>query len=61
MVIEPSGNEVELCRVGTNPQAIAKAALSMTARVKYGRKWHAIPRYCAVRIKEIGIEPERGP
>jgi hypothetical protein len=54
LVTELSGNEVELCRVGSNPEAVAKAARAKTYRVKHTRRWWRLPLYKNVRIVEIG-------
>jgi hypothetical protein len=54
IVTELSGNEVELCRVGTNPEAVAKAARAKTYRVKHTRRWWRLPLYKNVRIVEVG-------
>jgi hypothetical protein len=53
LVIGQSGNEVELCRVDTNPQAVAKAAAAKTYRVRHTRRWWKLPLYKSVRIVEI--------
>jgi hypothetical protein len=53
-VLEQSGNWTELCRVASNPQAVAKAALAKTYRVKHTRRWWRLPLYKNVRIVEIG-------
>jgi hypothetical protein len=54
LVVEQSGNEVELCRVGSNPEAVAKAACAKTYRVKHTRRWWKLPLYKSVRIVEVG-------
>jgi hypothetical protein len=54
IVTELSDNEVELCRVGTNPEAVAKAARAKTYRVRHTRRWWRLPLYKNVRIVEIG-------
>jgi hypothetical protein len=45
MVTERSGNTVELCRVGTNPETIAKGARR--------KRWRGQPRYRSVEIREL--------
>jgi|SoimicmetaTmtHMA_FD_contig_31_17565943_length_260_multi_1_in_0_out_0_1 hypothetical protein len=49
IVKEPRGEEVELCRVDSNPEAIAKAARSRIFRI--GKK--EMKRYDYVRVIEI--------
>jgi hypothetical protein len=53
LVIGQSGNEVELCRVSTNPKAVAAAAAAKTYRVRHTRRWWRLPLYKSVRIVEV--------
>ena len=53
VVTEPSGNKTELCRVGSNPEAVAKGAREKTTRVKHGKRWKLIPRYLKVEVVEL--------
>jgi hypothetical protein len=52
LVLEQSGNETELCRVGSNPEAVVQAALRKTIAVKTGRRWRRVPKYRGVRFVE---------
>jgi hypothetical protein len=56
MVTEPSGTEVELCRVGSNPEAVAEAARRKTIRVKHTRRWWRLPKYSDVRVVALADE-----
>jgi hypothetical protein len=56
LVTEPSGNEVELCRVGSNPEAVAEAARRKTIRVKHTRRWWRVPKYHGVRVVALTDE-----
>jgi hypothetical protein len=47
------GGRLELCRVVSNPRAIAKAAGRKTYAVKHGRHWYRFPCYSAVEIVEV--------
>jgi hypothetical protein len=49
-VLEQSGRWTELCRVGSNPEAVAEAARGKTYRVKHARRWWRLPLYTDVRI-----------
>jgi len=53
VVTEPSGNKTELCRVGSNPEAVAKGAREKPTRVKHGKRWKLIPRYLKVEVVEL--------
>jgi hypothetical protein len=55
-VLEPSGNWTELCRVGSNPEAVAKAALVKTIKVKHTRRWWRVPKYRDVRVVALANE-----
>jgi hypothetical protein len=57
LVVEPSGNETELCRVGSNPEAIAEGARRVYDRVRHTRRWWRVPRYRSVRIVEVPDGP----
>jgi hypothetical protein len=54
IVKEPRGKEVELCRVGSNPEAIAEAARGRSFRI--GKR--TVRRYVSVRIVEIESEKQ---
>jgi hypothetical protein len=56
IVTEPSGNEVELCRVGSNPEAVAEAARRKTIKVKHTRRWWRVPKYRDVRVVALTDE-----
>lgn len=49
-----TGHESELCRVKTNPQAIAAGALRKTYRAKHTNRWWQLPMYDSVRIERVG-------
>jgi hypothetical protein len=61
IVREQSGNETELCRVNSNPEAVAEGARRKAFRVKTFRtsrgrrtlQYIDIPKYTSVRVKEI--------
>jgi hypothetical protein len=61
IVREQSGNETELCRVNSNPEAVAEGARRKVFRVKSFRtsngrrvpKFIDLPKYAGVRIEEI--------
>ena len=48
VVTELSGNKTELCRVGSNPEAVAEAARRKTARLGRSRR---MPLYTRVEVK----------
>ena len=48
IVTELSGNKTELCRVGSNPEAVAEAARRKTARLGRSRR---MPLYTRVEVK----------
>jgi hypothetical protein len=50
LVKEPRGGEVELCRVGSNPEAVARKARSITLPI--GKK-RVMRRYDYVRVIEL--------
>jgi hypothetical protein len=50
VVTELSGNKTELCRVGSNPEAVVRGVQRLTQ----GRgKWGQGPRYQHVEIREL--------
>jgi hypothetical protein len=61
IVREQSGNETELCRVNSNPEAVAEGARrkvfrAKTFRTSKGRrapKFIDLPKYASVRVEEI--------
>jgi hypothetical protein len=55
-VLEQSGNWTELCRVGSNPGAIAEAARAKTVKVKHTRRWWRVPKYHGVRVVALADE-----
>jgi hypothetical protein len=52
-VLEQSGNENELCQVGSNPAAVVQAALRKTIAVQVGRRWKRVPMYRGARFVEV--------
>jgi hypothetical protein len=52
-----SGGRFELCRVNSNPQAVAAGALAKTYSVKHTRRWWRKPCYSAVEIVELADAP----
>jgi hypothetical protein len=59
LITHQSGRETELCRVGTNPEAVAEGARRKTYRVKHTRRWWRLPLYRNVRVVEVPNAPER--
>jgi hypothetical protein len=53
LVLEQSGNENELCQVGSNPAAVVQAALRKTIAVQVGRRWKRVPMYRGARFVEV--------
>ena len=50
IVTELSGNKTELCRVGSNPEAVAEGARRKTILLGRSRR---IPLYCRVEVVEL--------
>ena len=53
IVTELSGNKTELCRVGSNPEAVAEGARRKTIRTNHTGRWRRIPLYRKVEVVEL--------
>jgi hypothetical protein len=60
MVTWPNGNETELCRVNSNPEAVAEGARRKVTKIKHWRtvngrrqpRYIDVPQYSNVRVEK---------